>query len=41
MIVPSAKPVDKESFADFERKRDNLIYALNLLTAEEIFASVR
>jgi murein DD-endopeptidase MepM/ murein hydrolase activator NlpD len=41
MIVPSAEPVDKESFADFERKRDNLIYALNLLTAEEIFASVR
>jgi len=41
MIVPSAKPVDKESLADFERKRDNLIYALNLLTAEEIFASVR
>jgi murein DD-endopeptidase MepM/ murein hydrolase activator NlpD len=41
MIVPSAQPVKKESFADFERKRDNLIYALNLLTAEEIFASVR
>ena len=41
MIVPSAKPVNKESFADFERKKDNLIYALNLLTAEEIFASVR
>jgi len=41
MIVPSAKPVNKESFADFERKRDNLIYALNLLTAKEIFASVK
>jgi murein DD-endopeptidase MepM/ murein hydrolase activator NlpD len=41
MIVPSAKPINKESFADFERQRDNLIYALNLLTAKEIFASVK
>jgi murein DD-endopeptidase MepM/ murein hydrolase activator NlpD len=41
MIVPSAKPINKEYLADFEKKRDNLIYALNLLTAEEIFASVR
>jgi len=41
MIVPSAKPVSKEFFADFERNRDNLIFALNLLTAKGIFASVR
>jgi murein DD-endopeptidase MepM/ murein hydrolase activator NlpD len=41
MIVPPARPVGKEFFSDFEKQRDNLIYALNLLTAEEIFASVR
>ncbi len=38
MIVPSAKPVQKEYFADFERQRDNLLYALDLLTNTEVFA---
>jgi murein DD-endopeptidase MepM/ murein hydrolase activator NlpD len=32
MIVPSAKPVQKEYFADFEKQRDNLLYAMDLLT---------
>jgi murein DD-endopeptidase MepM/ murein hydrolase activator NlpD len=41
MIVPPSKPVDKEFLVDFERKRDNLVYALNLLTAKEILASVK
>ena len=36
MIVPSAKPVQKQCFADFERKRDNLLYAMNLLTNTEL-----
>jgi hypothetical protein len=39
--VPPSKPVDKEFLVDFERKRDNLVYALNLLTAKEILASVK
>jgi len=38
MIVPSAKPVQKEYFADFERQRDNLLYALNLLTDTKLLA---
>lgn len=41
MMVPSAKLVSKEIFADFEKQRDNLIYALDLLTAEEILATVK
>ena len=38
MVVPSAKPVQKQYFADFERQRDNLLYAMNLLTNTEVFA---
>ncbi|MCK4427291.1 MAG: M23 family metallopeptidase [candidate division Zixibacteria bacterium] len=36
MIVPSAKPVQKQCFADFQRRRDNLLYAMNLLTNIEV-----
>jgi len=36
MIVPSAKPVQKQCFADFQRRRDNLLYAMNLLTNTEL-----
>ena len=38
MVVPSAKPVQKQYFADFERQRDNLLYAMNLLTNTELLA---
>jgi hypothetical protein len=36
MIVPSAKPLQKQCFADFQRRRDNLLYAMNLLTNTEL-----
>jgi murein DD-endopeptidase MepM/ murein hydrolase activator NlpD len=39
MVVPPAKPVQGEYFADFEKKRDNLLYAIKLLTNGELFAS--
>lgn len=38
MIVPSAKPVQEQYFADFERQRDNLLYALNFLTNTKLLA---
>jgi len=38
MIVPSAKPVAKGYFADFERQRDNLLYAMDLLTNAKLLA---
>jgi len=38
MIVPSAKPVRKQYFSDFERQRDNLLYAMNLLTNTKLLA---
>ena len=38
MIVPPAKPVKEKYFADFERKRDNLLYAMKLLTDATLLA---
>ncbi len=38
MIVPSAKPVSKEYLADFKRQRDNLLYAMDLLTNAKLLA---
>ncbi len=40
MVLPPAKPVQKEYFAGFERIRDNLLYAMELLTNGELFAFV-
>ena len=39
MIVPAAKPVDKRYFADFKGQRDNLLYAMDLLTNAKLLAS--
>lgn len=38
MIAPPSQPVRPEYMADFEAHRDNLLYALNLLTRQEILA---
>jgi murein DD-endopeptidase MepM/ murein hydrolase activator NlpD len=38
MIVPSAKPVGKEYLADFKIQRDNLLYAMDLLTDAKLLA---
>ncbi len=38
MIVPSAKPVGEEFLADFRVQRDNLLYAMDLLTNAKVLA---
>jgi murein DD-endopeptidase MepM/ murein hydrolase activator NlpD len=38
MIVPPAKPVDKKYFADFNKQKDNLLYAMDLLTNAKLLA---
>lgn len=40
MVAPPVEPVKEEYLSDFERKRDNLLYALNLLTKNESLASL-
>lgn len=39
MNLPVAEPVRKIYLSDFNTKKENLLYALNLLTSEAIFAS--
>jgi murein DD-endopeptidase MepM/ murein hydrolase activator NlpD len=38
MIAPPVQPVKQEYLADFQARRDNLLYALNLLTRQELLA---
>jgi hypothetical protein len=38
MVAPPAEPVKQEYMADFERQRDNLLYALNMLTSDTLLA---
>jgi murein DD-endopeptidase MepM/ murein hydrolase activator NlpD len=39
MVAPPAEPVKQEYTADFERQRDNLLYALNILTSDTLLAA--
>ena len=39
MNLPSARPVKGNHLPDFNSKKENLLYALNLLTDELTFAS--
>jgi murein DD-endopeptidase MepM/ murein hydrolase activator NlpD len=38
MIAPPVQPVKQEYLADFQAHRDNLLYALNLLTRQDLLA---
>jgi murein DD-endopeptidase MepM/ murein hydrolase activator NlpD len=38
MIAPPVEPIKPEYMADFQAHRDNLLYALNLLTQKELLA---
>ena len=38
MVSPPVEPVKPEYLADFQAQRDNLLYALNLLTQKTILA---
>lgn len=39
MNLPTAEPVKKIYFSDFKAKKENLLYALSLLTSEPFYAS--
>jgi hypothetical protein len=39
MVAPPAEPVKPEYMADFEKQRDNLLYALNILTSDTLLAA--
>jgi len=39
MNLPAADPVKKIYFSDFEVKKENLLYALSLLTSEPFYVS--
>jgi murein DD-endopeptidase MepM/ murein hydrolase activator NlpD len=38
MVAPPAEPVKPEYMADFQRQRDNLLYALNMLMSDDLLA---
>ncbi len=38
MVAPPVKPVEKEHLAHFRQQRDNLLFALDLLTSENLLA---
>lgn len=41
MVAPPVNPVKEEHMADFQKHRDNYLYALDLLTYQESFAFTR